>query len=100
MHLEAFVTIVVPLTIPAINVLFHATKHRSQRPKRLAQSLLLKDAGLVVVVVDTDAVRVLVAMGVTVQILGESGVPIRVILVLPVQIHFWVMELKNKMESG
>ncbi len=89
-----------PQTIPAINVLFHAMKQRSQRPKRLAQSQLLKDAGLVVVVVDVDAVMVVVAVGVTVQILGESGVPIRVILLLPVQIHLQVMESKSKMESG
>jgi hypothetical protein len=75
-------------------------KQRSQRPKRLAQSQLLKDAGLVVVVVDVDAVMVVVAVGVTVQILGESGVPIRVILLLPVQIHLQVMESKSKMESG
>jgi hypothetical protein len=34
------------------------------------------------------------------KILGESGVPIRVILLLPVQIYLWVMELKSKMESG
>ncbi len=68
MHLETFVTIVAPRTIPAINVLFHVMKQRSQRPKRLAQSQLLKDTGLLVVVVDADAVMVLVVMGVTVQI--------------------------------
>jgi hypothetical protein len=100
MHLETFVTIVAPRTIPVINVLFHTMKQRSQRPKRLAQSQLLKDAGLVVVVVDADAVMVVVAGGVTVQILGESGVLLRVILLLPVQIHFWVMESKSEMESG
>jgi hypothetical protein len=100
MHLETFVTIVVPRTIPAINVLFNAMKRRSHRPKRLAQSQLLNDAGLVVVVVDTDVVMIVVAMGVTVQILEESGVPIRVILLLPVQIHLWVKESKSKMESG
>jgi hypothetical protein len=65
---------------------------RSQRPKRRAQSQLLKDAVLVVVVVDADAVMVVVAVGVTVPMLGESGVPIKVILLLPVQIHLWVME--------
>jgi hypothetical protein len=58
MHLETFVTIVVPRTIPAINVLFHAMKQRSQRPNRLAQSQLLKNADLVVMVVDADAVMV------------------------------------------
>ena len=100
MHLETFVTIVAPQTIPVINVLFHIMKQRSQRPKRHAQSQLLKDAGLVVVVMDADVVMVVVAVGVTVQILGESGVPIRVILLLPVQIHLWVMELKSNMESG
>ncbi len=68
MHLEMFVTIVAPWTIPAINVLFHVMKQRSQRPKRLAQSQLLKDTGLLVVVVDADAVMVLLVMGVTVQI--------------------------------
>ena len=87
MHLETFVIIVVPRTIPAINVLFHAMKLRSQRPKRLVQSQLLKDAVLVVVVVDVDVVMVEVAVGVTVPILGESGVLIKVILLLPVQIH-------------
>jgi hypothetical protein len=100
MHLEAFVTIVAPRTIPAISVLFHAMKQRSQRPKRIEQSQLLKDPGLVVMVVEAGAVMVVVAVGVTVQILGESGVPIRVILLLPVQIHLWVMESKSKMKSG
>ncbi len=87
MHLETFVTIVVHETIPAINVLFHAMKQRSQRQKRLVQIQLLKDAGLVIVVVDVDTVMVVVAVGMTVQIHGESGVPIKVILLLPVQIH-------------
>jgi hypothetical protein len=100
MHLETFVTIVAPQTIPVINVLFHAMKLRSQRPKRLAQSQLLKDAVLVVVVVDADVVMVVLAIGVTVPILGESGVPIRVILLLPVQIHLQMMDSKSKMESG
>jgi hypothetical protein len=95
MHLERFVTIMVPWT-----VLFHAMKQKSQRPKRLAQSQLLKDAALVVVVVDADTVMVVVDVGVTVQILGESGVPIRVTLLLLVQMHLRVMESKNKMESG
>jgi hypothetical protein len=95
-----FVTIVAPRPIPAINVPFHAMKQRSQRPKRLVRSQLLKDTGLVVRVVDGDVVTVVVAVGVTVQILGESGAPIRVILLLPVQIHLWVMESKSKMESG
>jgi hypothetical protein len=54
---------------------------------------------VVVVVVDANAVMVMVAMGVTVPILGESGVPIKVILLLPVQIHLWVMEeSKRKMK--
>ena len=91
MHLETFVTIVAPQTIPAINVLFHVMKLRSQRTKRHAQSQLLKDAVLVVVVVDADAVMVKVAVGVTVPILGESRVPLKVILLLPVKIHLWVM---------
>ena len=98
--METLVTIIVPRTIPAIRVLFHTMKQRSQRPKRLAQSQLLKDAGLVVVVLDADVVMFVVAVGVTVQILGERGVPIRVILLLPVQMHLWVMESKSKMESG
>ncbi len=38
--------------------------------------------------------------GLTVQILEESGVPIRVILLLPVQIHLRVMESKSEIESG
>jgi hypothetical protein len=100
MYLEMFVTIVAPRTIPAINILFHAMNQRSQRPKRHAQSQLLKDADLMVVAVDMDAMMVVVAVGVTVQILRESGVPIRVILLLLVQIHHWVMESKSKMESG
>jgi hypothetical protein len=100
MHLETFVTIVAPRTIPVINVLFHAMKLRSERPKRLAQNQLLKDAVLVVLVVEADAVMVVVAVGVTVPILRESGVSIRVILLLLVQIHLWVMESKSKMESG
>ncbi len=81
MHLETVVTIVVPRTIPAINVLFHAMKQWSQA-------------------VDVDAVMVVVAVGATVQILGESVVPIRVIVLPVVQIHHWVMESKSKMESG
>ncbi len=70
MHLKTFVTIVAPWTIPAINVLFHAIKQRSQKPKRLVQSQLLKDAGLGVVIMEADVVMVVVAEGVTVQILG------------------------------
>jgi hypothetical protein len=100
MHLKMLVTIVAHRTIPAINVLFHAMNQRSQRPKRFAQSQLLKGAGLVVVAVDADVVMVVVAIGVTVQIFGESEVPIREILLLPVQIHLQVMELKSKMENG
>ncbi len=101
MHsLETFVAIVAPWTIPAINVLFHMMKQRSQKPKRLAQSQLLKDAGLMVVVMDADVVMVVVAVGATIQKLGDSGVPIRVILLLPVQIHLWVMESNSEMESG
>ncbi len=74
MLLEMFVIIVAPQTIPAINVLFHMMKLRSQRPKRRAQSQLLKDAVLVVVVMNADAVMVVVAIRVTIPILGESGV--------------------------
>ncbi len=44
-----------------------------------------------VVVVNADTVIVMLVLGVTVQILRESGVPIRVILLLPVQIHLRVM---------
>jgi hypothetical protein len=47
-----------------------------------------------------DAVMVMVIVGVTVQILRESGVPIRVILLLLVKIHLRVMESKSKMKSG
>jgi hypothetical protein len=100
MHLETFVIIVAPLTIPAINVLFHAMKLRSQRPKWRVLSQLLRVAVLVVVVVDADPVMVVVAVGGTLPILGESGVPIKVILLLPVQIHLRVMESKSKMVSG
>ncbi len=49
-----------------------------------------------VVVVDADVVMAVVAMGMAVQILGESGVPIREILLLPVQIHLRVMSQKAK----
>ena len=80
------VTIADPLTIPVINVLFHVMKQRSQRPKRHAQNLM-SDAVLVVMVVDVDVVMVEVAVGVTITLLGENGVPIKVILLLPVQIH-------------
>jgi hypothetical protein len=100
MHLDLLVTIAVPPTIPVINVPFHAMKQRSQRPKRCAQSLFLKDAVLVVVVGDADVVMVVVAVGVTVMILGENGVPIKVILLLPIQIHFLIIVSKSKMESG
>ncbi len=98
--METFAIIVVPWTIPAINVFFHAMKLRPQRPKRRVQSQLLEDMILVVVVMIMDTVMVVMAMGVTVSILGESGVPIKVILLLPVQIHLWVVESKSKMESG
>jgi hypothetical protein len=93
------VTIADLLAIPVINVLFHAMKQRSQRPKRCAQNLML-DAVLVVMVVDVDAVMVEVAVGVTVPILGENGVPTKVILLLPVLIHLRVMVSKSDMESG
>ena len=93
------VTIADLLTIPVINVLFHAMKQRSQRPKRRAQNLMM-DAVLVVVVVDVDVVMVEVAVGVTVPILGVNGVPTKVILLLPVLIHLRVMVLKSVMESG
>jgi hypothetical protein len=100
MHLERFVIIVAPWTMQAINVLFHTIKLRSQRPKRCMQSQLLKDMVLVVMVVDANMVMDVVAIGGTVPILVESGVPIKVILLLPVQIHLWVMESKSKMKSG
>jgi hypothetical protein len=41
-----------------------------------------------------------VAVGVTVPILGENGVPTKVILLLPVLIHLRVMVSKSDMESG
>jgi hypothetical protein len=72
------------------------TKTKEVRTK----SVTLMDAVLVVLVMDVDTMTVVVAVGVTVPILGESGVPIKVILLLPVQIHLWVMESKSKMESG
>jgi hypothetical protein len=65
---------VAPQTIPAINVLFHAMKQRSQRLRRLVlvPSLLLKGALLVVLVVVIDVV-VKVVMGVmTIPILGAN----------------------------
>jgi hypothetical protein len=57
-------------------------------------------AVLVVVVVGVDVVMVEVAVGVTVPILGVNGVPVRVILILPVLIHHRVMVSKSEMESG
>ena len=87
------VTIADPLTIPDINVLSHAMKQRSLRPKRRAQNLVM-GAVLVVVVVGV------VVVGVTVPILGVNGVPTKVILLLPVLIHLRVMVSKSEMESG
>jgi hypothetical protein len=92
------VTIADLLTIPVINVLFQM-KQRLQRPKRRAQNLMM-DAVLVVVVMDVDLVMFEVAVGVTVPILGEYGVPTKVILLLPVLIHLRVMVSKSVMESG
>ncbi len=96
---DLLVTIADPLTIPVINVLSHAMKQRSLRPKRRAQNLMM-GAVLVVVVVGVDVVMVEVAVGVTVPILGVNGVPTKVILLLPVLINLRVMVLKSKMESG
>jgi hypothetical protein len=92
------VTIADPLTIPVINVLCHAMKLGSLRPKRRAQNLMT-GAVLVVVVVGVDVVMVEVAVGVTVPILGVNGVPTKVILLLPVLIHLRVMVSKSEMES-
>jgi len=91
------VTIADPLTIPVINVLCHAMKQRSLRPKRRAQNLMM---GAILVVVGVDVVMVEVAVGVTVPILGVNGVPTKVILLLPVLIHVRVMVSKSEMESG
>ncbi len=96
MRSDLLVIIADPLTIPVINVLSHAMKLRSLRPKRRAQNLMM-GAVLVVVVVGVDVVMVEVAVGVTVPILGVNGVPTKVILLLPVQIH---LRAKSKMESG
>ena len=93
------VTIADPLTIPVINVLSHAMKQRSLRPKRRAQNLMM-GVVLVVVVVGVDVVMVEVAVGVTVPILGVNVVPTKVILLLPVLIHLRVMVSKSEMESG
>jgi len=92
------VTIADPLTIPVINVLSHAMKQRSLRPKRRAQNLMMGTV-LVVVVVGVDVVMVEVAVGMTVPILGENGVPPKVILLIPVPIHLWVVS-KIGMASG
>ena len=75
-------------------------KQRSQRPKKRVPSLSTKDTALVVVVVDGAMVMVVVDVGVTAIILGESGVPPKVRLPLPVQIHLWVMESNRGTESG
>ncbi len=99
MRSDLLVTIVDPLTIPVINVLSHAMKQRSLRPKRRAKNLMM-DVVLVVVVVGVDVVMVKVAVGVTVPILGVNGVPTKVILLLPVLIHLRVMVSKSEMESG
>jgi hypothetical protein len=100
MHLELSVSIVTPQITLLINALFHAMKQRSHRPKKRVPSLLAKGAALVVVVVDGVVVMVVVDVGVTKIILGESGVPPKVRLPLPVQIHLWVMELNRGTESG
>jgi hypothetical protein len=84
--------------MPVINVLFHAMKQGSRRPKRRAQNLMM-DAVLVVVVVDVDVVMVEVAVVVTVPILGENGVPPKVILLIPVPIQFRMVS-KIGMASG
>ena len=100
MHLELSVSIVTPQITLLINALFHRRKQRSQRPKKHVPSLLAKDAALVVVVVDGAVVMVVVDVGVTKIILGVSGVPPKVRLPLPVQLHLWVMESKIRTESG
>mgnify|MGYP007028947442 CR=1 FL=1 len=99
MQSDLLVTIADHLTMPVINVLTHAMKQRSLRPKRRAQNLMM-GVVLVVVVVGVDVVMVEVAVGVTVPILGVNGVPTRVILLLPVQVHLRVMVSKSEMESG
>ena len=99
MRSDLLVTIADPLTIPVINVLCHAMKQRSLRPKKCAQNLMM-GVVLVVVVVGVDMVMVEVAVGVTVPILGVNGVPTKVILLLPVLIHLLVMVSKSEMESG
>ncbi len=99
MRSDLLVTIADPLTIQVINVLTHAMKQRSLRPKRRAQNLMM-GAVLVVLVVGGDVVMVEVAVGVTVPILRVNGVPTSVILLLPVLIHLRVMVSKSEMESG
>ncbi len=96
MQSDLLVTIADHLRMPVINVLSHAMKRRSLRPKRRAQNLMM-GAVLVDVVVGVDVV---VAVGVAVPILGVNGVPTQVILLLPVQIHLQVMVSKSEMESG
>jgi hypothetical protein len=61
----------------------------------------MMDAGLVVVVVDVDVdvVMVEVAVVVTIPILGENGVPPKVILLIPVPIQFRMVS-KIGMASG
>ncbi len=98
MQLFLLVIIADPLPIPALNVLFHAMKQGSRRPKRRAQNLMM-NAVLVAVVVDVDVVTVEVAVVVTVPILGGNGVPPKVILLIPVPIHLRVVS-KIGMASG
>jgi hypothetical protein len=62
-------------------------------------SQLLKGVLLVVMVVDVDVVAVVVAMGMTVPILGARGV-LKVFPLLPVLIHLWVIELRSEIERG
>ncbi len=98
--MELSVSIVTPQTTLLINALFHAMKQGSQRPKKRVPSLLPKDTALVVVVLVGAVVMVVLDVGKTKVILGVSGVPPKMHLPLPVQLHLQVMESKRRTESG
>ena len=89
-----------------LNVLFHTMKQGSRRPKRHTQNLMIEVVLVVVdmdvdvdVDVDMDMVMVEVDVVVTVPILGENEVPPKVILLILVPIHLWVVS-KIGMASG
>jgi hypothetical protein len=53
----------------------------------------------VVFVVDTDKVVVVVAVGMTIPILGACG-GLKVVLLLPVLIHLWMIKARRELDHG